>query len=159
MFYLAKKSDFTRFWVKFGMIFIENKTKLDIDTSLLDNIASYMSNRDIELILCDDTYIAKLNREYRSKENATDVLSFPLEGDMPHMPLGTIVISLDRAVFKADELGHSVDDEVALLFIHGLLHLLGCDHESDSGQMREKEHKLIKKFSLPSSLIVRSEDS
>jgi len=54
-------------------------------------------------------------------------------------------------------LGHSYNDEVTLLFIHGLLHLLGFDHEVDNGQMREEERKLIEYFSLPKSLILRSE--
>jgi probable rRNA maturation factor len=84
------------------------------------------------------------------------VLSFPLE-EMPHLPLGSIVISIDRAKEVSSRLSHDCDDEVALLFIHGLLHLLGYDHESDEGQMREKEASLIKEFDLPNSLILRND--
>ena len=58
---------------------------------------------------------------------------------------------------KSKELGHTPQDELALLFIHGLLHLLGYDHECDNGEMRAKEEELIKKFDLPESLIIRTD--
>ena len=73
--------------------------------------------------------------------------------------LGSVVINLDLVELKAAQLGHGRDDETALLFTHGLLHVLGYDHESDSGQMRAKECEIIKKFRLPKSLIVRTEGS
>ena len=71
--------------------------------------------------------------------------------------LGSVVINLDLVELKAAQLGHGRDDETALLFTHGLLHVLGYDHESDSGQMRAKECEIIEKFRLPKSLIVRTE--
>ena len=71
--------------------------------------------------------------------------------------LGSVVINLDLVELKAAQLGHGRDDETALLFTHGLLHVLGYDHESDDGQMRAKECEIIKKFRLPKSLIVRTE--
>ncbi len=86
----------------------------------------------------------------------TDVLSFPLEFDMPNMPLGSIVISNEFVQEKAKEYNHSIQDEFTLLFIHGLLHLLGYDHEIDNGEHRLKEEELIKKYNLPNSLIVRN---
>lgn len=73
--------------------------------------------------------------------------------------LGSVVINLDLVELKAAQLGHGRDDETALLFTHGLLHVLGFDHESDSGQMRAKECEIIEKFRLPKSLIVRTEGS
>ena len=73
--------------------------------------------------------------------------------------LGSVVINLDLVELKAAQLGHGADDETALLFTHGLLHVLGFDHESDSGQMRAKECEIIEKFRLPKSLIVRTEGS
>ena len=73
--------------------------------------------------------------------------------------LGSVVINLDLVELKAAQLGHGTDDETALLFTHGLLHVLGFDHESDSGQMRAKECEIIEKFRLPKSLIVRTEGS
>ncbi len=74
------------------------------------------------------------------------------------MPLGSIVISADLVKEKATEFGHNAEDELSLLFIHGLLHLLGFDHEVDNGEMRDKEKDIIVNFSLPSSLIVRTEE-
>lgn len=71
--------------------------------------------------------------------------------------LGSVVINLDLVELKAAQLGHGRDDETALLFTHGLLHVLGFDHESDNGQMRAKECEIIEKFGLPKSLIVRTE--
>ena len=73
--------------------------------------------------------------------------------------LGSVVINLDLVELKAAQLGHGRDDETALLFTHGLLHVLGYDHESDDGQMRAKECEIIEKFRLPKSLIVRTERS
>ena len=73
--------------------------------------------------------------------------------------LGSVVINLDLVELKAAQLGHGRDDETALLFTHGLLHVLGYDHESDDGQMRAKECEIIEKFRLPKSLIVRTEEN
>ena len=73
--------------------------------------------------------------------------------------LGSVVINLDLVELKAAQLGHGTDDETALLFTHGLLHMLGFDHENDDGQMRAKECEIIEKFRLPKSLIVRTEGS
>ena len=73
--------------------------------------------------------------------------------------LGSVVINLDLVELKAAQLGHGRDDETALLFTHGLLHVLGFDHESDNGQMRAKECEIIEKFRLPKGLIVRTEGS
>lgn len=73
--------------------------------------------------------------------------------------LGSVVINLDLVELKAAQLGHGRDDETALLFTHGMLHVLGFDHESDDGQMRAKECEIIEKFRLPKSLIVRTEEN
>ena len=138
------------------MIEFENRTNFKFDINELNEIYKYLTNKDIELILTTDEEIKELNKTYRNKDKATDVLSFPLE-DIPGMPLGSIVISVDTAKKGAEEFGHSIEDEIKLLFIHGLLHLLGYDHEVDDGEMREKEKEIIKKFNLPNSLIVRNE--
>jgi probable rRNA maturation factor len=74
---------------------------------------------------------------------------------MPNVPLGSIVISTDFVEKYSKEYNHSYEEEFTLLFIHGLLHLLGYDHETDNGEHREKEEQLIKEFNLPKSLIVR----
>ena len=139
------------------MILLDNQTQSKIDIKKLENICQYLNiNRDLELIITNDENIKQLNKEHRGVDKATDVLSFPLE-DIDFMPLGSIVISIDMAKKVANSLGHSVDDEITLLFIHGLLHILGFDHEVDNGEMREKEEDIIKHFNLPRSLIVRVE--
>ncbi len=139
------------------MITVDNQTDTPIETGHLEPIAEALTPREIELILCDDTTIRTLNREHRNLDKATDVLSFPLEGDLPGQPLGALVISLDHVHARAEELGHSPAEELALLFIHGVLHLLGYDHETDRGEMRTEEARLIREFGLPESLIVRTE--
>ncbi len=138
------------------MIDIDNQTTYTINEKFLDSIVCSLSHKDIELIVTSNEAIQEINKAYRGIDKATDVLSFPYE-DMPMAPLGSIVISIDYVKQKADEFGHSCDDEFALMFIHGLLHLLGYDHECDNGEMRQKEKELIEAFSLPKSLIVRTE--
>jgi len=138
------------------MIDFENKTDFEFDVKTLEEIYKYLTNKDIELILTTDEEIQKLNKIHRQKDKPTDVLSFPLE-NLPGMPLGSIVISIDTAKKGANEYGHSIEDEIKLLFIHGLLHLLGYDHEVDNGEMREKEKEIIEKFNLPKSLIIRND--
>jgi probable rRNA maturation factor len=137
------------------MIDFDNRTDYNFDINKLMPIYEYLTDKDIELILTDNNEIQVLNKEYRQIDKPTDVLSFPLE-DIPGMPLGSIVISIDKAKEGANKFGHSVDEEITLLFIHGLLHLLGYDHEIDNGEMRKKEAEIIKKFNLPESLIIRS---
>lgn len=138
------------------MIDIENNTSFDIDLTTIETISDSLTNKDIELIITHNDEIQELNNEHRNINKATDVLSFPLEFDMPNMPLGSIVISVDYVEDKAKEYGHSFNEEFSLLFIHGLLHLLGYDHEVDNGEHREKEEELINQFNLPKSLIVRN---
>ncbi len=137
------------------MIEFYNQTNFDFNVDSLKEIYEYLTNKDIELILTTDEEIQKLNKQFRNKDKPTDVLSFPLE-DAPNTPLGSIVISIDTAKKQAQKHSHSVEEEIKLLFIHGLLHLLGYDHEIDNGEMREKEKEIIKKFNLPDSLIVRN---
>ncbi|QKF73588.1 rRNA maturation RNase [Aliarcobacter faecis] len=138
------------------MIDFENQTDLNVDINELESILSSITTKDIELIIVDNPTIKKLNKEYRQKDEATDVLSFPFEQEFSHLPLGTVIISKDFIQEKAKEYNHSNADELKLLFIHGILHLLGFDHEVDMGEHRKKEEELIKKFNLPSSLIVRN---
>ena len=139
------------------MILLDNRTDIEIELKNLENIYNYLNiTKDIELIITTNRDIQEYNRDYRGVDKSTDVLSFPLE-DIPHMPLGTIIISSEKAKEVASSLKHSVRDEITLLFIHGLLHLLGYDHEIDNGEMREMEKKLINHFNLPASLIIRTQ--
>ena len=139
------------------MVEIENKTECEVDENLLLQIASKYTKKDIELIVTDNEEIRHINKTYRGIDRPTDVLSFPLEGKKNKL-LGTIVISCDFVNNVSKELGHSAKEEFVLLFIHGMLHLVGYDHEIDNGEMRKEEEKIINAFHLPKSLIVRSED-
>lgn len=138
------------------MIDLDNTTEFLIDTASLEKIAESLTKKDIELIVVKNDEIQELNKEHRNIDKATDVLSFPMDFEMPNMPLGSIVVSTDFVEEKAKEYGHSFNEEFSLLFIHGLLHLLKYDHEVDNGEHRAKEEELIKKFNLPDSLIVRN---
>ena len=138
------------------MIDLENKTDLTINELLLNTIASSLTNKDIELIITSDDEIKEINKLHRDIDKSTDVLSFPCE-EMPMSPLGSIIISDSYVKNVSTELKHTTDDELALLFIHGLLHLMGYDHEVDNGEMRDEEEKLINKFNLPKSLIIRTQ--
>lgn len=127
-----------------------------VDIGLLERIAKSMSQTDVELVFCDGETMREINHEHRGMDKVTDVLSFPLEV-LEGLPLGSLVICVDVAELKARELGHGIAQELALLFIHGMLHLLGYDHEEDEGEMRQQEEAWIHKFDLPKSLIVRTE--
>ena len=126
--------------------------------AILDDIFAEFSNFHLELVFVRSDEMQQINKNTRNIDKTTDVLSFPLEiqSGFENALLGSIVINLDLVSLKATEFGHSDNDEIALLFIHGLLHILGFDHETDSGQMRQKECEMINKFNLPKSLIVRT---
>jgi probable rRNA maturation factor len=145
------------------MIDLDNQTDLSIDLSKLEQIADALSIKEVELLIVDDKTMHAMNTEYRGKESVTDVLSFPMEAPFTEqsifgMPLGSIIIAASLVKEKASNLGHSEQDELSLLFIHGMLHLLGFDHETDDGEMRAREKALIAQFDLPKSLIVRTEE-
>jgi len=145
------------------MIDLDNQTTLTVDLDALEKIAQTLSSKEVELIITDDQTIQALNAEHRGKDTTTDVLSFPLEAPFTEqsifgMPLGSIIIAESFIKEKAVLFKHSTQDELSLLFIHGMLHLLGFDHESDDGEMRLKEKELIEAFDLPNSLIVRTEE-
>ena len=105
--------------------------------------------RDVELsiLLCDDAFIHPLNRDYRGKDKPTDVLSFAMreEGDPNDPVLGDVIISIERAQEQALERGHPIGLELALLLVHGILHLLGYDHEEDEEAivMEAKEKEIL----------------
>jgi len=139
------------------MLHIENQTRLTINKKELEIIATSLTSREIDLTICYNPTIQAYNHTHRNKNSPTDVLSFPIHAPVEQMPLGSIVISADYVIEMAQQLGHGYQDELSLLFIHGLLHLLGYDHETDQGEMRIKEESLIKQFNLPNSLIVRTE--
>ncbi len=124
------------------------------------------SGRSFTCLLTDDRELRRLNREFLGNDYPTDVLSFPEKeagdgppndsaGTLPGEFLGEMAISVIRAREQAVERGHSWEEEIGVLMLHGLLHLLGMDHEKDHGKMARAEARWRKKLNLPSGLIER----
>ena len=141
----------------------------------LQKVAPPAARGSVSIALVSDERVRELNRRYRWKDYATDVLSFPAESSPPPRTrrrqkskpvapsvssvlerfLGDIVIARGVARRQAREAGHSHLTELKVLALHGLLHLLGYDHEGDDGQMRRVEERLRCKGGLPAGLIRR----
>lgn len=113
----------------------------------------------VSVTFCDNAYIHKLNKKFRNVDRHTDVLSFPMyeDGDFSDAAvfgdaeLGDIVISVERAMEQARELGHSFAREVAFLTVHSMLHLLGYDHErsaEDDEKQCARQREIIKKINI-----------
>jgi len=96
-----------------------------------------------------------LNRQFRGKDEPTDVLSFP-RLDQSAKLAGDIAISVDMARHNAHLLGHRLAEEIKILALHGLLHLAGYNHERDDGKMAREEYRLRKSLALPAALLERS---
>ena len=114
---------------------------------------------EVSVTFVDNEQIRELNAEYRNKDSATDVLSFPLGEDGIYdlnpesgaYVLGDIVISVPRAIEQAEMYGHSLRREIGFLTVHSMLHLLGYDHENEGMEavrMREKEEQVLNKLGL-----------
>lgn len=112
---------------------------------------------EVDVLLAGDRMLRRLNREFRAKDKATDVLSFPASPELAGVHAGDLAISLETAQRQADEHGHILRDEVRVLLLHGLLHLYGMDHEVDSGEMAAREAALRAQLRLPRGLIARVE--
>jgi probable rRNA maturation factor len=109
-----------------------------------------------------DAELQRLNRTFRRKDYATDVLSFPApagpvspEGSQQNGYLGDLAISWQRARAQALEYGHSLETELRVLMLHGVLHLMGLDHETDNGRMSRAETRWRRSLGLPAGLIER----
>jgi probable rRNA maturation factor len=129
--------------------------------------------RPFDILIAGDAELRRLNRDFRGQDYTTDVLSFPSEvgqASACQRPLagassltlsntgaflGDIAISLGRARAQAREFGHTIEQEVQILMLHGVLHLMGHDHESDSGAMARAEKRWRAKLGLPNGLIER----
>ena len=111
----------------------------------------------LNILLTSSEEMRSLNRRFRKKNKATDVLSFPPESQGKANPMftGEVAISADIASANAARFGHPAAVEVKILALHGVLHLAGYDHESDNGKMARKEAALRRKLGLPSSLTER----
>ena len=113
-----------------------------------------LEQAEVGISLADDDYLRALNQEYRGVDQATDVLSFALQEKVDDEPdyieegpvvLGDVIVSMDKASIQAQEFGHSLQREMAYLTVHGLLHLLGFDHDQPdtARKMRGVEEEIL----------------
>jgi probable rRNA maturation factor len=109
--------------------------------------------RGFDCLLAGDQQLRRLNRDFLHHDYPTDVLSFP--SGAKSGPLGELAISVERAAAQAREFGHSTVDEIRILLLHGVLHLIGMDHERDAGRMGRVERKWRAELGLPGTLISR----
>lgn len=128
-----------------------------LDVESLQSFAEVLRDRvargrDFHCRITNDAELRSLNARFRGTDYPTDVLSFPQEGADS---LGDIAISVERARQQAREWQHSAEDEIRILMLHGILHLLGMDHETDSGRMKRSETRWRGKLGLPTGLIER----
>jgi probable rRNA maturation factor len=115
---------------------------------------------EVDVLLAGDRTLRRLNREFGGKDKATDVLSFPAGASAVFFAerelAGDLAISLETAGRQARAYGHSLEEEVKVLLLHGVLHLAGMDHETDSGEMAAREAELRAKLGLTKNLIARA---
>jgi probable rRNA maturation factor len=122
----------------------------------LSRIAPSRARGDLSVAVVSDRRMRALNRQFRGKDKVTDVLSFPAKS---RGFLGDVVIAGGIAMKQAHAAGHPVQTELRVLALHGLLHLLGYDHDSDGGTMARAEARLRKKAGLKEGLIERQRPS
>jgi probable rRNA maturation factor len=118
----------------------------------LRRIAPARARGGMTVAIVPDSRVRALNRRFRKKDRPTDVLSFP-SGERGY--LGDVVIASGVARRQAREQGHSLHTELRVLALHGMLHLLGYDHEADAGRMLRAEQRLRRKGGLRETLIER----
>ena len=112
---------------------------------------------EFSVLLTGDERLRALNLQFRGVDKPTDVLSFPASpGAATRGQGGDLAISLETASAQAAEYGHTLQIEVKVLILHGLLHMAGYDHERDQGRMRRRENLLRKQFALPAGLVERT---
>lgn len=125
----------------------------------LSRAAPKSARGDVSVALVSNATMRRLNREFRRVDHATDVLSFPAapapRGRRRAAHLGDLAVALGVARRQARQMGHPVGVELRILALHGLLHLLGYDHETDQGEMKRVEERLRRRARLPVGLIAR----
>ena len=129
---------------------LNRQRRFAVDTAGLGRVASAaleavgQAGAEVSVTITNDRRLRALNRAYRGKDRATDVLSFPYDDEGG--PLGDVVVSVDRASAQAAERGHSLQRELELLVLHGALHVCGYDHETDDGEMDRLERRLRRRL-------------
>ncbi|MFQ6066354.1 MAG: rRNA maturation RNase YbeY [bacterium] len=144
---------------KYSEIQIRSFQKLPLNIGFLKKVASRAlghekvhQDKEVSIVLVDNKMIKQLNEKFRGRSEITDVLAFPLGGEFASTEslLGEIVISVEKAKEAAKEGGHGLKEELALLVVHGILHLLGYanDNENHRRTMREKEGKILESLGI-----------
>jgi probable rRNA maturation factor len=110
----------------------------------------------VNVLITHNSEMRSLNRRFRARDAVTDVLSFPAVPGLPGKLAGDLAISGDLAAENAKQLGHTLEEEIKILILHGALHLAGYDHETDNGKMARKEAQLRVGLRLPVALIART---
>jgi probable rRNA maturation factor len=137
------------------MIDFDNQTSYEIYSNWFEEIEeSLAKDKMLELLIVDNATMKELNLKHRKIDKTTDVLSFPIKESKTNF-IGSIIISADTANSVANEMGHTLEEELKILFVHGLLHTLGFDHETDNGQMRQKEAEIAQSMGLSKTLLGR----
>jgi probable rRNA maturation factor len=135
-------------------------TKRGLDAFLAGAVSAAKLSGSVSVLLTGDAEIRRLNRDFRGKDKPTDVLSFPAGKDHGRSRLaGDLAISVETAAREAALRGQTLDTELRILLLHGVLHLAGYDHETDTGEMARKEDALRKRLGLNQGLIGRTEKS
>jgi len=130
---------------------VNRQRRLKLDTEAWSTFAARAlgaigkSESSATIAFVSDKRIRELNRQFRGVDKATDVLSFPAE---EKFNVGDVAVSVDTATVQAKENGLSLEDEIAQLILHGLLHLCGYDHEADNGEMNRLELRLRRRLGI-----------
>ncbi|HUY81556.1 MAG TPA: rRNA maturation RNase YbeY [Acidobacteriaceae bacterium] len=131
-------------------------TKRGLQSFLAEAVHAARLTGSVTVLLTDDAEIRRLNRDFLGRDKATDVLSFPAGEDHGRSRMaGDLAISVETAAREAALREHTLDTELRILMLHGVLHLAGYDHEIDHGTMARKEDALRKQLGLKQSLIAR----
>jgi probable rRNA maturation factor len=141
-----------------GPVIVNRQRRYRIPVARMQRFANTLARRlriehlEFSLVLSNDRAIRRLNRNFRQKDRSTDILSFPAQdpvpagADLDNPYLGDMILSVETARRQAFDRNHTLERELCLLMIHGLLHLLGYNHEVDRGEMRRMELRLQKEL-------------
>ncbi|HEX2521871.1 MAG TPA: rRNA maturation RNase YbeY [Terriglobia bacterium] len=141
-----------------GPVIVNRQRRYRIPVPRMQRFANTLARRlriehlEFSLVLSNDRAIRRLNRNFRQKDRSTDILSFPAQdpvpagADLDNPYLGDMILSVETARRQAFDRNHTLERELCLLMIHGLLHLLGYNHEADRGEMRRMELRLQKEL-------------
>lgn len=141
-------------------LFNETEKNLDSELEIIRSVLEHglkklkIDKVEFNVIIVDNDYIHKLNREYRHIDRETDVITFALEDDKTFNPeervLGDVYISIDKAISQSEDYGHSLKREISFLAVHGLLHLLGYDHmeKSDEEVMFKLQEEILDEMGI-----------